>query len=438
MGKNALVLGGGGARGAYQIGVWRALIEEDWPIAIVCGSSVGALNAALIAQGDLALAEKLWLELRTTSVLSVELDEEAPEYKQMFQAFHNYLKGGAPIVGEVGLDASGLRKLMDDHLDEGKIRAAAIEMGLMTVLWKAGPALEHKALFLPDIPAGRLFDYMMGSASLYPAMKSYDIDGDKYIDGGYHDNLPINMAFEAGADFVLAVDISGPGQIHNPQLQKGQDMQVLGSYWPLGPMLLFENHWISRNLLLGYYDGKKAFGHYHGCYFTFTGPAFVAPKGKEGRLLTIRKLLGREGRYVSLFQNNFDRWVRKKYQGHYMWQRDLPSIMAEAAGEVFDLDPLKVYSTEDFLLEIKTKLGDAVGENSEKLPGWGDNIEKALSPLRPQGRALYFRNLLEAGARGRPALGAAISLATREFLAGAFLYLFDLWFESFLMDDATK
>ncbi len=49
----ALVLGGGGAHGAYQIGVWQALKEHDINFEIITGTSVGALNGALILQGDM-------------------------------------------------------------------------------------------------------------------------------------------------------------------------------------------------------------------------------------------------------------------------------------------------------------------------------------------------------------------------------------------------
>ena len=55
-----LVLEGGGARGAYQIGAWHALQEAGVKINAVAGTSVGALNAALICMGDLEIAEDIW------------------------------------------------------------------------------------------------------------------------------------------------------------------------------------------------------------------------------------------------------------------------------------------------------------------------------------------------------------------------------------------
>lgn len=66
-----LVLCGGGGRGAYQTGVWKALRERgfDSRITAVSGTSVGALNAALFACGDLALAEDIWTSLDRKSVV---------------------------------------------------------------------------------------------------------------------------------------------------------------------------------------------------------------------------------------------------------------------------------------------------------------------------------------------------------------------------------
>ena len=59
-GKRALVLAGGGAKGSYQIGVWRALQELDWTPDIITGASVGTLNGCLFTMGKIQEAEDLW------------------------------------------------------------------------------------------------------------------------------------------------------------------------------------------------------------------------------------------------------------------------------------------------------------------------------------------------------------------------------------------
>ena len=55
-----LVFDGGGARGAYQIGAWEALVEAGVKINAVAGTSVGALNGALVCMGDVDKAEDIW------------------------------------------------------------------------------------------------------------------------------------------------------------------------------------------------------------------------------------------------------------------------------------------------------------------------------------------------------------------------------------------
>ena len=71
---NALVLAGGGAKGAYEIGVWKALKELKIKINAVFGNSVGAINGALIAQGDFQLAVNLWRNLGINHIINLPDD----------------------------------------------------------------------------------------------------------------------------------------------------------------------------------------------------------------------------------------------------------------------------------------------------------------------------------------------------------------------------
>ena len=78
--KTALVLGGGGSRGAYEIGVWQALKALGIKIDMVYGTSVGAINAAMVAQGDLDLTAELWKELETDMVFDMAPDSKPADY----------------------------------------------------------------------------------------------------------------------------------------------------------------------------------------------------------------------------------------------------------------------------------------------------------------------------------------------------------------------
>ena len=63
MSKKALVLGGGGAKGSYQMGAWKAFIELGKTWDIITGTSIGSLNGAVMVEGDFDRAEKLWTDV---------------------------------------------------------------------------------------------------------------------------------------------------------------------------------------------------------------------------------------------------------------------------------------------------------------------------------------------------------------------------------------
>lgn len=77
-------MGGGGAHGAYQIGVWKALREKNVCFEVITGTSVGALNGALILQEDLAQAISLWRMLSTNQVLQLPETVFAEDLRKRF------------------------------------------------------------------------------------------------------------------------------------------------------------------------------------------------------------------------------------------------------------------------------------------------------------------------------------------------------------------
>ena len=178
--KTALILSGGGSRGAYETGVWQALTDLGISIDIVTGSSVGAINGAMICQGSLEDTVNLWREIETHMVFDVPEDGNLLDYaKEIF------INGGAGV--------SGLKSLLENYIDEEKIRASSIDFGLVVT---ERASLKPHYLYKEDIPRGKLIDYILASSSVFPAVHPYEIDGKEYIDGGYADVLPISMALQ--------------------------------------------------------------------------------------------------------------------------------------------------------------------------------------------------------------------------------------------------
>ena len=141
--KTALVLGGGGSRGAYEIGVWQALNELGVRIDIVTGTSVGAINGAMIVQDSFDLALSLWKEVDTSKVFDLDIKN---------------------VIANSGIGIDKLKSLLQQHIDEAAIRKSPIDYGLVTVEL---PSMTPKFLMKSEIPKGMLVDYILASSSLF-------------------------------------------------------------------------------------------------------------------------------------------------------------------------------------------------------------------------------------------------------------------------------
>lgn len=249
MKKNALVLSGGGARGAYQIGVWQALREMDIPIHIVTGCSVGALNGCLITQNRFEDAVELWNRIETPTVFDVG-------------------ENGSVLGLRTG--TSGLAGIIKEYVDEEAIRKSPIDYGLVMVQL---PEMIPHYLFTDQIKEGQLHDCILASASFFPALEAVDIEGKKFIDGGYADVMPVQMAMERGADNIIAVFLDGLGLLRKKRLkeaeQNANSLKIIKSSWDLGDLLSFDIDNTRRIMRLGYLDAMKSYEIYDGMKYTF-------------------------------------------------------------------------------------------------------------------------------------------------------------------------
>ena len=105
----ALVLAGGGARGSYQVGVWRALTELGWRPQIITGTSVGSLNGAMFALDLYETARDMWMSIRSQDVM--ELPEENADLSEL----HAFLR---EVVRDGGMDVTPLEEIVERVLDE--------------------------------------------------------------------------------------------------------------------------------------------------------------------------------------------------------------------------------------------------------------------------------------------------------------------------------
>ena len=368
--KTALVLSGGGSRGAYEAGAWQALTELGIQIDIVTGTSVGAINGAMVVQGDLDNTVRLWKEIETHMVFDVPEGTQPREYAR-------------EIVFHKGAGTSGLKKLLKKYIDEETLRSAPADFGVVIVEL---PTFTPHYVYKEEMKPGQLLDYILASASLYPAIHSCKIDGKEYIDGGYADVMPVQMALDKGADEVIAVYLNAVGIVDRKALQATPNLTLIESKWDLGSTLIFDTDNARRIMRLGYLDAMKAYHVFDGEYYTFA-------------------------------RGSFDKTTLK---------------MADATAHVFELDPCLIYTKERFL----EALGDALENCSDELDEAMKKYQSSGLPLTAtvellkeihnmgNKKMLAFlaaRNLSEKGADSVFLTRTAMRLMPECILAGRFL-----------------
>ncbi len=379
MTKKALVLSGGGARGAYQLGVWKALKEIGWDFSIVTGASIGALNAAVIAMDDYNLLEKLWYNMSPDNVVNTKEKDPKKVYLQMIKEL---TKGGA--------DTSPLYNLVSTTVDENKIRKSKVKLGISTVEL---PTIKLQQLPIDKIPNGKLADFLVASATVFPFFKAKSIDEKVYADGGYGDNMPINLAVEMGAEEIIAVQIFSSIK---RKLKKKVPVTLISPSRYLGHFLVFDNKNVHNNKMYGYNDTLKYLNYREGEYFTFYHGELSLRSNemqKEYRRIETIILKNQENVVGSLSVRltNYLISVKTKSKFNKKYNKQLASFILalEATGKLFGLDDLESYSLYDFNLLLKIKAKRLIADNLSFLAKEHNELE-LLSNRNKAVVALYL------------------------------------------------
>jgi NTE family protein len=344
--KRAIVLSGGGARGSYQIGVWRALRRLHIKYDIVTGTSVGSLNGALMVQKSFLRAIWFWYNLNFKHIFK---DEIASDYRTKEGKRAIYKKYVKAIISDNGMDVSKLEENINRVIDERKLRRSKIDFGLITFNLSN---LKPVKLTKEDIPVGKLKDYLMASATCFPAFKKKHIDNADYIDGGYYDNLPLNLAIQMGANEIIAIDLRTIGFKRHV---RNHDIKVtyIAPRNDLGSFLVFHKDLARRGMRLGYNDTMKAFDKLDGNRYTFR----------------LNHLTDNFQRYGDLYFQLLDNLFHKKansivaqllkmttYKGK-MQAKDLNKTI-EFLGKTFDMDDSRIYNINIFNQQLLHRLDD--------------------------------------------------------------------------------
>ena len=248
--KVGLALGGGGSKGSYQVGVLKALLEENLldNLKVVSGTSIGALNACLVMEKqNFDQMYDLWSRINNDILYRLSnnrflhdrlgLFNQGTMYevlisKQPKEVIHN-----SPIDGFVTatkIKEYGIRQQLKQEFMEGEI----------IHLNKAKDP--HK--------------FVLASASVPIVFGPTEIDGEFYVDGGLFDNLPVNILIENGCNTIITVGLN-PNHDLNPYIENNDKLIIDFSpirkltFSILG-MLDFDQKQMDKRIDLGYENAK--------------------------------------------------------------------------------------------------------------------------------------------------------------------------------------
>jgi NTE family protein len=190
----AIVLGGGGALGAVQVGMLRALVEFGVRPDLVLGTSVGALNGAVLAASPLAeVADRLdalWRSPDAQAIFAAGVLSRMREFARSGVAAHS---------------AAPLRRALTAVLGEQRIEDLPVRFACCAA--RIEDASEHW------FDHGPVVDAVLASTAVPGLLPPAVVDGGHYLDGGLVNSIPLGRAVELGADRVFVLQV---GRIDQP------------------------------------------------------------------------------------------------------------------------------------------------------------------------------------------------------------------------------
>jgi len=368
-----LVLEGGGAKGAFQIGAWKALKELGIDIKGISGTSVGALNGAIIAQDEFEKCYDIWYNMSPSRVINIDdrLLEKLMKFDITPDNIHYMVNQLKNILGSRGLDITPLKSLLKEFIDENAIRNSKKDLGIVTVSLTDLRPLE---LFIEDIPEGHLINYLVASAYL-PVFRLEKIRGKLYLDGGFYDNLPIRLLLSKKYRDLIVIRLYGLGRKRRIRTD-GINITHINPSEDLGMTLDFTTERARKNLKLGYFDTLKTFKDLKGDKY------YIESKNdedyfihyfmnlEEEKVLKIGRILGIENMPYRrmLFEGIIPRLGELLNIDKDEKYEDIILAIYERAAQKHGIERFKLYKYEEFEDAVINKFKPSRGKISDMIP----------------------------------------------------------------------
>lgn len=350
-----LVLEGGGAKGAFHCGAVKALYDNGYNFDGVAGTSIGAINGALIVQDcGYESLYNMWTTITAADITHLDNNEVSHLFNREFsrETVAYWVKQFLKMVSNLGVPTDKINIYLHKILDEDKIRKSCMDFGIVTYCLSNREPME---LFKEEIPEGELHNFILASA-YFPAFKLNRMNGKYYIDGGVYDNLPLNALPEKkGYDEIFAIRTMS--RMPYREL-KNNDVTVhyICPSEDLGGTIDIKHQSLNYKIKLGYYDALRFIKGYRGNKFYFEGDISCF----ENFFKTIdedtqKKLCN----FLKIKYENYEKEIAFKLFTEIL---DIPVksenaylLFFEEAASFLNLEKFRIYNPLTFLEEIYNK-----------------------------------------------------------------------------------
>ncbi len=383
-----LTLEGGGAKGAFQVGAYKALMEKGYEFGGFTGTSIGSLNAAMLAQGDFDKLVEIWDTLDPESIFGPGVQSVLMEEAFSLESVRNYSGELKDLVLQGGIDVGPILSYISNYIDEKKIRSSGKDFGLVTFNVSE---MKTEKLMLEDIPVGHLNEYLLASSYL-PVFKRSQIAGKYYLDGGFVDKLPFGLLIDKGYTDIVLIRIDGFGIMQKLPNESIRTLDITPRR-DLGNLMDFNRENSRKLMQMGYLDTLVILGDRFGDRYTFSGDLSRAkdllfnPNDDTicgiCEALGMPELTGKDKFYMYVLPKIAERIGMKDRPG----AEEIALELIESAMASAEMDWQCTYDIEEAVNQLMRVFhqGEILTESTSTIPGldllkklWSKDDEKAM------------------------------------------------------------
>ncbi|SMG16114.1 patatin-like phospholipase family protein [Dethiosulfovibrio salsuginis] len=261
-----LVLSGGGGKGAYEVGVWKALEELKIRPKAISGTSIGAINGALYLQGSLEIALDMWQNLSAWKLVVPNTENITKQIiaKQIDPYLSNFILKQKKGI----LDPKGIRSLLEEKVDLNNLTSSGIPFFV-----GAHDEGRNSIVYLPlhNLSPKERGDSIIASASLPGIFPPVEMNDMNLSDGGWHylpgrnlDNTPIAPVYGQGCSTIIVVALEQCFEIQRDRYPNATILSIVPSEdlgGVLDGMLDCSREGADYRVNLGYRDTMKTLGN---------------------------------------------------------------------------------------------------------------------------------------------------------------------------------